>query len=481
MADSRDCRRLDPRLSNRRTFLQAGSLAAMGLGLPELLMARDLASTAASSGAGRGAAGAATNAAGRSGTGVGSGRARSCILLFATGGPAQQETFDPKPDADVAVRGEFDPIATNVPGIEICELLPRMAQNAHRYSIIRSTYHRSGTHGVGVHYNLTGLPHAPRPGGEPQVSRQDPPSIGGAIRQLRGDKGGLPGSVHLPVRIGDQNNFQWGGQHAGYLGAKYDPLMLIDEHWLPGTLPPAFLPQADVGMERFSDRVNLLRKLADGGRQLPGEEAGTYELARQRALSVLDSHSAWEAFLLDKEDPATIARYGDNKFGRSCLVARRLVEAGVSLVTVPWMHLVSTKNFDTHSNHFRLMKDLLMPPVDQAFSALLEDLDERGLLDETLVAWTGEFGRTPKINQSAGRDHWGNVYSTVLAGGGIRGGQVIGASDKSAAEPVDHPVHTRDFVATIYHALGYGRNTVVHDMGGRPRPLVEGQPIQRLF
>ena len=473
--------RLQQLQADRRTFLQAGSLAALGLGLPELLLARELANASAVSSQARGVAGAAAGDGRRTGTGVGSGRARSCILLFATGGPAQQETFDPKPDADVAVRGEFDPIATNVPGIDICELLPRMARNAHRYSIIRSTYHRSGTHGVGVHYNLTGLPHAPRSSGEPQVSRQDPPSIGGAIRQLRGDRGGLPGAVHLPVRIGDQNNFQWGGQHAGYLGSKFDPLMLIDEQWLPGTLPPAFLPQADVGMERFSDRVNLLRKLSGGARELPGEEAGTYELARQRALSVLDSHSAWEAFLLDKEDPATIARYGDNKFGRSCLVARRLVEAGVSLVTVPWMYLVSTNNFDTHSNHFRLMKDLLMPPVDQAFSALLEDLDERGLLDETLVAWTGEFGRTPKINQNAGRDHWGNVYSTVLAGGGIRGGEVIGASDKSAAEPVDHPVHTRDFVATIYHALGYGRNTVVHDMAGRPRPLVEGQPIQRLF
>jgi uncharacterized protein (DUF1501 family) len=144
-------------------------------------------------------------------------------------------------------------------------------------------------------------------------------------------------------------------------------------------------------------------------------------------------------------------------------------------------YLVSTKNFDTHSKHFSLMKNLLLPPVDRAFSALLEDLDERGLLDETLVAWTGEFGRTPKINKGGGRDHWGNVYSTVLAGGGIRGGQVYGSSDKSAAEPVDNPVHTRDFVASIYHALGYGPSTVVYDMGGRPRPIIEGKPIRALF
>lgn len=442
----------------RRTFLQAGSLAALGLGLPQLLWGRQ---------------GQPTE--------PGGGKAKSCIMLFATGGPAQQETFDPKPDADASVRGEFDPMATSVPGTQICEHLPRMAKQAHRYAILRSTYHKSGTHGVGVHYNLTGLPHAPRATGEPQMSRVDPPCIGGAIRQLRGDQNGLPASVHLPVRIGDQNNFQWGGQHAGFLGPRYDPLMLIDENWTPGTLPPAFLPHPAIGQARQGERAGLLAGLEAARARWASDELAAYELAQTRAFNVLTSKNAWQAFLIDDEKPETLARYGDNKFGRSCLVARRLVEAGVALVTVPWMHLVSVKNFDTHSNHFKLMKELLLPPVDQAFSALLEDLAERGLLDETLVVWTGEFGRTPKINGSAGRDHWGNVYSTVLAGGGVRGGQVWGASDKSGGEPAERPVHVTDFVATIYHALGYGAGTVVHDLGGRPHPIVQGRPVTGLF
>jgi hypothetical protein len=451
------------RLSARRTFLRAGCLTAFGsaafsLGLPDLLAARTIGRVSA-----------------------GGGRAKSCILLFATGGPAQQETFDPKPDADVAVRGEFDPTSTSVPGIQICEHLPKLAKLAHRYAIIRSTYHKSGTHGVGVHYNMTGLKHAPRQQGEPQVSRMDPPCIGGVVRQLRGDRNGLPASVQLPVRIGDQNNFQWGGQHAGFLGPQYDPLMLIDEQWTPGSLPPAFLPHPEIGLPRMASRMDLLTQLESTRRPLPSEDIATYQLAQQRATSVLESKSAWESFLLDGEKPETIQRYGDNRFGRSCLVARRLVEAGVGLVTVPWMHLVSTKNFDTHSDHFKLMKNLLLPPVDQALSALLEDLHDRGLLDETLVAWTGEFGRTPIINKGAGRDHWGNVYSTLLAGGGIRGGQAYGSSDKQAGEPVDHPVHTTDFIATIYHALGYGSGTLVHDAGGRPHPIVEGKPVTSLF
>ena len=355
-----------------------------------------------------------------------------------------------------------------------------MAGVAEHYSVIRSTFHNSNTHGIGVHYNMTGLKNSPRSRGEPQMDRVDPPCIGGVIRQLRGDRNGLPASVHLPVRIGDQNNFQWGGQHAGFLGPNYDPLMLIEESWKPGTLPPGFLPPKGVGDRRQANRQQLLK----GGEELRGEASlaeADYGRFQQQALDILGSNSAWRAFTIDDESPETLARYGDNKFGRSCLVARRLVEAGVGLVTVPWMYLHSTKNFDTHDKHFKVMKDLLLPPMDRAFSALIEDLCQRGRLDETLIAWTGEFGRTPKVNKKAGRDHWGSVYSTVLAGGGIRGGQVYGSSDKIAGYPADNPVHVRDFIATIYHALGYGQDTRVVDPTGRPHFVVQGTPVHSLF
>jgi len=401
-----------------------------------------------------------------------------------TGGPAQQETFDPKPDAFTDNRGPFLPTATNVPGIHYSELLPQMAKQAHRCAVIRSTWHGSDTHGVGVHLNLSGLPHTPRSGGEPQLSRLDPPGMSGVVRQLLGDRNGLPAAVQLPVRIGDQNNYQWAGQHAGMLGPKFDPLLLGNEKWLPGTMPPEFLPNPEVGLERVQDRLQLMRGL-EGGRLQTGEFQA-YDSHRDRALSTVNSQSAFAAFSLEKEKPELLEKYGNTRFGRSCLVARRLVEAGVSLVTVAWypdppVVFNSEANFDTHSKHFDKMQKLLLPTVDRAFAALLDDLADHGLLNDTIVAWTGEFGRTPKINKSAGRDHWGKVYSTVLAGGGIRGGQVYGETDRNGGEAIKDPVHTRDFIATIYHALGIREGAVVHDAGGRPIPIVKGKAVEKLF
>jgi Protein of unknown function (DUF1501) len=442
---------------NRRLFLQAGVLSPLGLGLSQALWLRSAAGAAAVSGKGK-----------------------ACILLFMTGGPAQQETFDPKPDAPEGTRGEFQPTATSVPGVQISEHLPMLARLADRYAILRSVWHGSDTHGVGVHYNLTGLKHAPRRSGEPQLDRRDPPGIGGVVRQLRGDRNGLPAAVQLPRPVGDQNNAMWAGQHAGFLGPKYDPLFLFDETWKPGDPLPGFAAPAGVDSARQATRSDLLKAM-QSQRPTAGPAERDYERFQQIAFDVLRSGPAWKAFRLDEERPQSLERYGDNRFGRSCLVARRLVEAGVGLVTVPWMFKQSEQNFDTHSKNFPKMKDKLLPPVDRAFSALIEDLEQRGLLGQTLVAWTGEFGRTPRINKSGGRDHWGRVYSTVLAGGGVRGGRVYGRSDKQGGVPADNPVHVSDFFATMYHALGYGSNTHVTDPTGRPFFVVQGNPVMDLF
>jgi len=407
-------------------------------------------------------------------------KGKALILLYMTGGPAQQETFDPKPDAPDSTRGEFKPTATSVPGIQICEHLPLMAKQAHRYAIIRSTWHGSDTHGVGVHYNLTGLKHAPRSSGEPQVDRRDPPCIGSVIRQQRGDRNGLPGAVQLPRQVGDQNNAYWGGQHAGFLGPKFDPLFLHDENWLPGDPIPGFALSADVTSERQDARANLLGAM-QATRGGSSENENDFTRFQQQAIDMLRSSAAWKAFRLDDEQPGTVARYGDNRFGRSCLIARRLIEAGVGCVTVPWIFKQSEQNFDTHSKHFSKMKDKLLPIIDRAMAALLDDLTDRGLVDSTLVAWTGEFGRTPKINGGGGRDHWGRVYSTMLAGSGIKGGQVIGRSTKDGGLPADDAVHVTDFFATIYHALGYTSADSVKDLAGRPHHFLQGRPVSKLF
>jgi Protein of unknown function (DUF1501) len=441
---------------HRRTFLQAGGSSVLGLTLPRLAQARGAARTNV----------------------PGGGKARSCIVLYMLGGPPQQETFDPKPDAPNTARSLLRPIATSVPGVRICEGLPRLARNAHRLAIIRSTYHAGNAlfHGAGVHYNLTGWPNVPREG-EPFMDRRDYPCVGAVLRQLRGDKR-LPAAVQLPDWITqDGPGREWAGQHAGFLGRKYDPVVMAyaREPALPGTLPAAFLPRTDIGADRLRGRMDLLRGV---DRENGGESAHVkkeWAGFQTQALGVLASPQAWKAFTLDGESPALRDRYGNDHLGRSCLVARRLVEAGVSLVTVVF------GGWDTHSDHLEQTRDRLLPPLDRAFSALLEDLDARGLLAETLVVWTGEFGRTPVINAQRGRDHWARVYSTVLAGGGIKGGQVYGSSDTLAADPKDDPVHVRDFVSTIYHALGIGPDTQVVDMLGRPHFIVPGDPLVKLF
>ena len=397
-----------------------------------------------------------------------------------TGGPAQQETFDMKPKATDGYRGEYQPIPTTVPGIEVCELLPMMAKQAHRYSIQRSIWHTSNNHHIGAHSNLTGIDLDQKQNTEAKGRKQYSPSLGSVIQNLQGGRNGLPGSVQIPNRIGDQNAFQWPGQTGGYLGNNNDPLMLIDESWKPGTQLPNFGLPKEVDPARLATRADLL-KFQRSSKAEPSRSTQDFTRFQQQAIDILSSPTAWQSFNIESERRTTVDRYGDNRFGRSVLVARRLVEAGVRVITVTWMLNHSTENFDTHFNHFKLMKDLLLPPVDQAFSALLEDLDERGLLDSTLIAWTGEFGRTPKINARAGRDHWGQVYNTVLAGGGVKPGQVYGATDNIGGEPIDNPRHVSDYFATIYHALGFDQTTQVIDRANRPHFVIQGTPIQEVF
>ncbi|MFN0056104.1 MAG: DUF1501 domain-containing protein [Planctomycetales bacterium] len=461
---------------SRRTLLQAGGLSAIGLSLPQFLASQSRGEPAGSS----------------SSSG---GTAKACILLYMLGGPPQQETFDMKPEAPGSARSLFPTIATNVPGIDICGLLPDVARQADRLAIIRSVFHGGNAlfHGAGVHYNLTGWPNVIREG-EPFLDRRDYPAIGAVMNQLRGMRHGLPASVQLPMWVTqDGPGREWAGQHAGFLGRKFDPLVMdygymrldldfnrspaTGEAGLPGTLPAGFTLREELRGSRLDRRLELQREL-DPVRIGEGTPlARDWKRHQAQALDVLGAGSTWKAFSIDNESAALRDRYGDDRLGRSCLVARRLVEAGVSLVTVIF------GGWDTHSHHLEHTRDRLLPPLNRAFAALLDDLADRGMLDSTLVAWTGEFGRTPTINGNnpPGRDHWARVYSTVLAGGGIQGGQVHGQSDNLAADPKDAPVPVADFVATIYHALGYDDQTQVVDPLGRVQHIVAGRPLLSLF
>jgi hypothetical protein len=362
--------------------------------------------------------------------------------------------------------------------MQICEYLPLLAREARRYTIIRSLWHESDMHGVAAHWALTGQPHA---GGRTALrDRRDSPCVGAVLRQLRGDRAAMPAAVHLPLPVGDQNDPYWAGQHAGVLGPRYDPVCFFDEDWLPGDPVEGFDLPDGVDTLRQQGRTQLLRAVQ--GRHVPASAGERdYERFQQQALAVGQSSSGWRALRLEREPVQVIDRYGDNRFGRSCLVARRLIEAGVSFVTVTWMHKHLEQNFDTHSRHFPKMKDHLLPPVDRGVSALLADLDQRGRLHDTLVVCMGEFGRSPTINRNGGRDHWGSVYSALLAGGGIRGGRVYGRSDRLAARPAADPVHVSDLIATLYHVLGYERGTRVVDLFGRPIDIVRGTPVAGLL
>jgi hypothetical protein len=457
---------------SRREFLRAGGLGLLGLGLPTLLAAQDLSSTLP----------AATF-----------GRAKSCIILFMWGGPAQQETWDLKPDAPEQFRGEFRPIATNVPGTFISEHFPNLARQAHRLAIVRSVHHGDVNHTTATHELLTGRP-IPTPGGGPPGN--DWPHYGAVLaRQGRGqERTSLPPFVQMRPTVPDgaprfvESSH---GQGAGWLGPTLNPFTIDDDPNRPDYHVGSIRLPDDVGSGRFADRQRLLQAVAAQAKHLErSAQVRALDAHFVRAYNLLTAKRALEAFDLEREDPRIRVRYGLHPHGQAVLQARRLVEAGVSLVTVFWQNDGQTNvsvYWDTHNRNFIDLKTRLMPASDQTFSALLDDLDARGLLDETLVIWTGEFGRTPRVGQGVvggagagrdGRDHWPHCFSTVLAGAGIRGGIVHGASDRWAAHPARDPVTPADIAATVYHLLGIDPALELADSLGRPLRLCSGTPIQ---
>ena len=442
----------------RRDWLTAGSAGVLGLTLADLTGRQALASADSPA----------------------FGRAKSCIVLFMFGAPAHQDTWDLKPEAPSAVRGEFQPISTRVPGISICEHLPQLAARTDRLTQIRSLTHVDNTHTVAMHYMLTGVRH-PRPATNPQNAADDFPCYGAVVRHLQSpaDRGGpLPAGISLnaPANQVSANNHIFPGFFGGFLGHGVDPLF-ISQH----ANSPAFRPLPSVESPgRLLSRQALLNTFDRTARHLrDSADVASLDLCYRQAIDLLTSPQARRAFELQHEPDSLRQRYGHTPFGQGCLLARRLVEAGTRLVTVNWER--DDAYWDTHADNFTKHRDPLLPNMDQGFSALLDDLEQRGLLDETLVVWLGEFGRTPKINSKAGRDHWAACNTVVLAGAGLPGGMVHGASDAQAAFPASNPVQPEDLAATIYTLLGVPTETLLSTPAGRPVPLTTGQPLQPLL
>jgi len=411
----------------------------------------------------------------------GFGWAKRCIAFFAWGGMSQLETWDPKPDAGAEFRGDYRPISTSVPGIRIGEFLPQFARQAHRLTIVRSVHHREAGHRNAAYWNLTG--HAPqRPGNDEAIlpSRVDWPSLGAMAGMHLRSRSGLPNNMALPHMLADRGLLN--GQTAGFLGSAFDPVVLGPEGSVPyqGVSPVSGnvslrLP-ADLSAERLRQRHDLLATLKP-----ETTSTSSFDRYRQLASDLLSRSQVSAAFDLDRESATVRDRYGSHLCGRSTLLGRRLLEAGVPFVMVyPGagdLNSGSGDMWDTHGQNFTRLRDRLLPPLERASVALLEDLDQRGLLDDTLVVWFTEFGRTPRINGAAGRDHFPNCYSVAFAGGGIRQGHVFGKSDATASTPTELPCGPADLHATVFHALGIPLDAPIRDSLGRTFVLTEGRPL----
>jgi hypothetical protein len=423
-------------------------------------------------------------------------RARSCIFLFLWGGPSQPDMWDMKPEAPAGLRSIFQPVETATPGIWICDQMPRLAQRMDKVCLVRSMTHESNNHEPSVYHTLTGRTNPALVVPANARKRTDFPGLG-SIVAMHTPPGNVPASVTIPQPVG-HDGFNYAGTYGGFLGPRYDPVEL--RQVTPGSTQAAgdhatALPPG-LDAARVVARKGLLRVIEEDQRAWEARSAfEPLEASRELAYRLISAPETKRAFDLEREDPRVRDRYGRNMYGESFLLARRLVEAGVRLVTVTWLYFVPSNLkilnvWDSHGgtadlgsiSGFDMLKaDYCIPPLDLAYSALLDDLESRGLLDETLVVAVGEFGRTPRINPAQGREHWGMCYSALLAGGGIRGGQVYGASDKQGAFPKENPVRPEDLLATIYHALGIDPSAEMRDPLNRPFRLSDGRVISDWF
>lgn len=410
-------------------------------------------------------------------------RAKAVISLFMDGGVSHLDTFDPKPEAPAEIRGPFQAIPTATPGLQVCEHFQRVARVTDKLAVVRSLTHDDPAHLSSAHTILTGhLPPVNKSDAEPPSDR-DSPHLGSAISRMAPVDAGLPTFVTMPwlAYHPAAPGGKAPGQNGGYLGGRFDPLLIEGDPNAADWKVPALQLIDGVTENRLQNRRRLLQDIDMQQARLE-QRAATRALTGQqeRAFGLLSSPKVRQAFDLAAESPETRERYGRHTHGQCVLLARRLVEHGVSFVSVNWQR-DDNPFWDTHGDNFNKLQNNLIPPADQALAALLSDLDERGMLHDTIVAWVGEFGRTPKIVNGAGREHHPWCYSGLLAGGGVRGGTVYGRSDASGFYPEENPVSPHDFTATLAHALGVPYEAALNDRLGRPRLVYGGKPLLDLF
>lgn len=455
---------------SRREWLRIGGTSLGGLSLAALAAGSPQTSLAATAGSGNSF-----------------GRAKSVIVIFLNGGPPQHESWDPKPEAPPEIRGEFGTIETTTPGLRIGELMPLTSRLTDKIAVLRAMVTNDNSHSSSGYQMMTGTPHVPL-SSENAISKA--PNLAphwGAITKYvkRNDRCLLPPAITLPKHIANVGEIVWPGQSGGVLGPNYNPWLLTCDPSQPDFKVPDLALPTELPAARFDKRLSLLEQFDRHRDQITRSPAvSTFNRHTQQALDLLAGETARRAFDLSQESQATRDRYGRTRWAQSVLLSRRLIEAGVSLVQINWCRVDNEPNnggWDTHTKHSEMLKRLLMPWMDQAYSALLTDLSDRGLLDETLVLWVGEFGHTPKFNANAGRDHWGQCFSVALAGGGVRGGTVVGKSDAHAAYPVSGRVEPRDLMATIFHTLGYSPDTEMIDTVGRPFPISRGRVLTEIL